>query len=68
MTKKEYLKPTMLVLKTDMNQLMQTNSVTSIKTNGLNNDNLGLGGEGDSWDEGMSRRQRNVWDEEEEEE
>ena len=67
MTKKEYLKPTMLVFKTDMKQLMQTNSATSIKTNGLDNDNLGLGGEGDSWEEGMSRRQSNVWDEEEEE-
>ena len=68
MTKKEYLKPTMLVFMTDMNQPILTNSVTSVKTNGLGDDKLGLGGEGDSWDEGMSRRQRNVWDEEEEEE
>lgn len=53
MTKKEYLKPTMLVFKTDMKQQILTNSLTSVKTIGLDDDNLVLGGDGNSWEDGI---------------
>jgi hypothetical protein len=65
MTKKEYLKPatTMTDIGLDVQIL-----AGSVKTTGLDGDDLQHDGSGDSWSGGMSRRHNNAWDDDEEEE
>ena len=64
MTKKDYMKPAMKACEFDMEGLLL---VASVETTGLDDENLDLDGTGDSWNEGMSRRNNDVWDEKEEE-
>ena len=66
MKKKEYLKPAMEVVETDVQSQILAGSVTGVATTGLDED-LELDGTGDSWGDAMSRRRRNrnVWDDEE---
>ena len=66
MTKKEYLQPTMTVVKIQQTMML---CVSDVKTSGLggSDDNLTQDGSGDIGG-AMGRRRRNgVWDEEEEE-
>ena len=64
MTKKDYMKPAMKACEFDMEGLLL---VASVETTGLDDENLDLDGTGDSWNEGMSRRNNDIWDEKEEE-
>ena len=54
MTKKDYLKPTMQVFETYIEEQILAGSVTSVIADGLGVD-LSLDGAGDSWEEAASR-------------
>ena len=64
MTKKDYMKPAMRVvrIKTQAHLL----NISNTSTNGLGGDNLGYDNQGGN-QSGAWSRQRSVWDEEEEE-
>ena len=66
MKKQEYQKPAMLVIMTDLEQQILTDSVSTVKTTGLDEDLNKDDNPGDIWNEAMSRR-HTVWDEDEEE-
>jgi hypothetical protein len=61
MNKKVYRQPKMLPIQMSARPIM----VGSVNTTGLNGDGLKRGGNGNSWDEAMSRR-GNGWNEYEE--
>ena len=61
MNKKVYSQPKMLLIQMSAHPIM----VESVKTTGLNGDGLKRGGNGNSWDDAMSRR-GNGWNEYEE--
>ena len=66
MTKKDYLKPAMTVTDIDLNEQILSGSV---QTTGLDNEDLTQDETpGNSWNDAMSRRNRNVWDDDMEEE
>ena len=64
MTKKEYMQPTMTVVKIQHSQML---CISDAKANGLGDDDLGYdkngGNQGDAW----SRKHKDVWDDDEEE-
>ena len=62
MTKKDYLKPAMKVTDIDLNEQIL---VGSVKTYGLDDDNLELDGIGNSWNVAMSRGHNGWFDDEE---
>ena len=63
MTKKIYMQPTMTVTDVDLKVQILTSSV---QTTGLDGEDLTQDEtSGDAWNEGMSRRNRNVWEDEE---
>ena len=66
MTKKEYIQPELQVTQIHTIQML----ATSVQTTGLDDDNLEQDENdpnGDAWNDAMSRRRnRNVWDEDEE--
>ena len=66
MKKQEYQKPAMLVIMTDLEQQILTDSVSTVKTTGLDEDLNKDDNPGNSWNDAMSRR-HSVWDEDEEE-
>ena len=65
MTKKDYMKPSLKVVKLQHKSTILNNSIKKVETSGLD-EALEKGGAGDSYGEAMSRR-RSEWDEEEEE-
>ena len=66
MTKKEYLQPTMTVVKIQQAMML---CVSDVKTSGLggSDDDLKQDGSGDIGGAMSRRRNRNVWDDDEEE-
>lgn len=66
MIKKKYQQPAMQVIAADFKQQILSSSLRNVTTIGLGDDNLTKDGEGDSWNDAMSRR-HNVWNAEAEE-
>ena len=67
MTKKEYLQPTITVTEIELRAQILGGSVKNLVATGLDDDLEKDDASGDSWGDAMSRRRnRNVWDDEEE--